>query len=130
MLIRETIDDIRVRKGPYDPQQGDLATAGSVDLKFFDKLPENFIDLTGGSFNTGRVAAGVNLPGVLSHSYLAVDDYRTDGYVDNNENYHRLNLFWKGVQDLTPQSKLTYLATSFTSDWYSSGLIPARAVDD
>ena len=60
MLIPETVQDINVRKGPYDPQQGDLATAGSVDLKFFDKLPESFLDVTGGSFNTGRVAAGVN----------------------------------------------------------------------
>ena len=62
MLIPETIEDVHVRKGPYDPEQGDLATAGSVDLKFFDKLPESFIDLSGGSFNTGRIAAGVNLP--------------------------------------------------------------------
>ncbi len=130
ILIPETVEDVHVRKGPYDPQQGDLATAGSVDLKFFDKLPESFVDLTGGSFVTGRVAAGVNLPGVMSRSFLAVDDYRTDGYVDNNENYHRVNALWKGTQDLTPHSKLTFLGTTFASDWFSSGLIPSRAVDD
>ncbi len=130
ILIPETVEDIRVRKGPYDPQQGDLATAGSVDLKFYDKLPESFVDLAGGSFSTGRVAAGVNLPGVMSRSYFAVDDYRTNGYVDNDENYHRINLLLKGSQDLTPHSKLTFLGTTFTSDWFSSGLIPSRAVDD
>lgn len=130
MIIPETVEDVNVEKGPYDPQQGDLATAGSVALKFFDKLPENFISLTAGSFGTGRAAAGVNLPGVMSQSYLVVDDYRTDGYVDNNEDYKRLNLFYKGSEDLTPDSKVTFLATSFSSSWYASGLIPARAVDE
>jgi len=130
MIIPETVESVHVKKGPYDPQQGDLATAGSIALKFFDKLPENFIDLTGGSYDTGRAEVGVNLPGVLSRSYLVVDDYRTDGYVQNNEDYKRLNLFWKGSEDLTPSSKITFLTTSFSSSWYASGLIPVRAVDE
>ena len=130
MIIPETVEDVAVEKGPYDPEQGDLATAGSVALKFFDRLPENFISLTGGSYDTGRVAAGVNLPGVLSRSYLVVDDYRTDGYVQSHEDYKRLNLFYKGSEDLTPDSKVTFLATSFSSSWFASGLIPSRAVDE
>jgi outer membrane receptor protein involved in Fe transport len=130
MIIPETVEDVEVEKGPYDAQQGDLGTAGSVRLHFYDKLPENFLDLTGGSFDTGRVAAGINLPGVLSRSYLVVDDYRTDGYVQNDEDYKRLNLFWKGTEDLSSRSKLTFLGTSLTSSWYASGLIPSRAVDE
>ena len=130
MIIPETVESVDVKKGPYDPQQGDLATAGSVDLKFFDKLPENLIDLTAGSYDTGRVAAGVNLPGILSRSYLVVDDYYTNGYVQNNEDYKRLNLFWKGSEDLSPSSKITFLGTSLSSSWNASGLIPARAVDE
>ena len=65
MLIPETISRIDVDKGPYQPDQGDFATAGSIRMKFFDALPENFVGLTAGSFGTERVAAGINLPHVL-----------------------------------------------------------------
>lgn len=130
MLIPETISRIDVDKGPYRPEQGNFATAGSIRMKFFDALPENFASLTAGSFGTERVVAGVNLPHVLDRSYLAIEQDRTDGPFDHNEDYSRLNALWKGSQDLSSHSKLTLLGTSFKSSWYASGLIPARAVDE
>ena len=130
MIIPETVEDVRCGKGPYDPQQGDLATAGSVDLKFFDKLPENFIDLTGGSYDTGRVAAGVNLPGVLSRAIWRLMTIRRTVMLKIMRIISGGTSSGRAARICHPSSKITFLGTSFNSSWNASGLIPSRAVDE
>ena len=45
-LIPELIDTVGYRKGPYYPQYGDFASAGSVDIHYRDSLDNDFANLT------------------------------------------------------------------------------------
>ena len=54
-LIPEVYNEVVVHKGPYFVEDGDFATAGSVQFLSKKNLKENFLSVTGGMFNTYRV---------------------------------------------------------------------------
>src|ERR1043165_8979389 len=45
-LIPELVARIRYRKGPYDAEEGDFASAGSARIDLFDALPRGIAELT------------------------------------------------------------------------------------
>ncbi|MBX6420100.1 MAG: TonB-dependent receptor [Nevskia sp.] len=53
-LIPELVERIEFRKGPYYAAYGDFAAAGALDLRYFDRLPENLLQFSGGSFGDYR----------------------------------------------------------------------------
>src|SRR2546426_7452126 len=60
-LIPEVVDYVAVHKGPYEAQDGDLATAGAVALHTKDRLSYAELSTRGGSFRTGHTVALVPL---------------------------------------------------------------------
>src|SRR4051812_49091425 len=58
-LIPELIASMNVKKGPYYANEGDFASAGALSIDYYRRLPQNFLDMTFGSFGYARsVAAG------------------------------------------------------------------------
>ena len=49
-LIPELLSYVLARKGPYDAQDGDFSSAGSIYMQYKDKIDKGFYQLTGGSF--------------------------------------------------------------------------------
>lgn len=128
-VIPETVQRVEVLKGAFQPDQGDFAVAGSVNLELYQNLPENFVKVGGGSFNTARAVAGVKtrVPGMPG--YVAFEGYRSDGPFDNEQNARRYNLLWTGHHEYKALGHLSLLASSFGSDWHASGQIPLREVE-
>ena len=131
-IIPELINSVDVFKGPFAPQYGNLATGAAVSLKTLDVLPQSFVKLEGGSFNTYRTVAGVNLlPKAnkgTSDAYIAGEYVHTDSYFDAPQNFNRLNLQAKYKLNINDRNQLLIGATTFTSKWNASGQIPDRAV--
>ena len=130
-LIPEITEDVDVRKGPYEAQDGDLATAGAVALRTKDRLSHAELSTRGGSFNTGHTLALVPLGGDEGHAggYLAAAAHYTNGPFDNPQHYGRYNVFSKWTTPVGSGAELVATASAYAASWDASGQIPERAVD-
>jgi len=134
-VIPETVEKANFDKGPYFTNKGNLATAGYVALETKDFLNENQIKLQAGLFNTQRIAGQFKLLNKNSETlrqqlYVASEYYKSDGYFDAPQNFHRFNTLLKFTSIFNSKTKLTLLASALDSKWNASGQIPERAVAD
>ena len=129
--IPELVESIDVFKGPYFARYGNFSTAGSIHFRTKDKIDGNMLKIEGGEFNTQKFTGMFQLPTLSEHqnAYFAGQFYNTDGPVESEQDFQRLNLFGKFRTELNEKSQLSVSASSFTSAWDASGQIPQRAVD-
>jgi TonB family protein len=133
-IIPELVERVEITKGPYFAQQGDFATAGAVNLvtrKGFEHSSLGFG--LGGSPGHGSPAyRGLLIASPkwdAANAIFAVEVGREDGPFENPERWDRYKLFSKLSVPLTPTSSLFVGETSYAGNWYGSGQIPARAVE-
>ena len=132
-LIPETVEKVNFDKGPYFTSKGNLATAGYAEFHTKEFLKNNFIKIEGGDFNMQRAAAMMKLFNKESEKsrqqfYIASEYFRTDGYFESPQDFHRFNIMGKYNAWFGNQSQLTITASTFHSGWNASGQIPDRAV--
>jgi outer membrane receptor protein involved in Fe transport len=132
-LIPETVERLAIDKGPYAPQSGNLATAGSIDFQTRNALDRNLLKVEGGMYNNYRALAMLKLSPARAaaqpaHAWLATEYTFSQGYFESPQNLHRLNIFAKYRRLITRKSLLTASVSDFRSQWNASGQIPARAV--
>ena len=129
-LIPETIERIDFGKGPYSAKKGNFATAGYINFKTKDELSQSTIGMEVGRFNTWRTVGLFDLTQSDQHdAYLASEYISSDGPFESPQNFSRLNMMGKYSTRFANQSKLSLMASHFTSRWDASGQIPQRAVD-
>lgn len=130
-VIPETIDKIDFGKGGYYADKGDFATAGYVSFKTKDFVEQSSISTEIGQFNTIRTVGVFDLLGKQSKekAYIATEYLLTDGPFDSPQNFKRMNLFGKYTKQLPDNSKVSVLASRFSSKWDASGQIPMRLVN-
>ena len=130
-VIPETIDKIDFGKGSYYASKGDFATAGYVGFKTKDAVENSSVSAEIGQFNTVRTLGVFDLLGKQSkeRAYIATEYLLTDGPFDSPQNFKRINLFGKYTKQLADNSKVSVLASRFSSKWDASGQIPQRLVD-
>jgi outer membrane receptor protein involved in Fe transport len=129
-LIPEIVEEIDVFKGPYFSQFGNFATAGSVQFKTKEILPDNLIKMEAGSFNTfkGTFLYQLGNGSAEQNGYIATQYYQTDGPFESPMGLQRMNIFGKYFVNLSHNSKLSFSVGSFNSSWDASGQIPERVV--
>jgi outer membrane receptor protein involved in Fe transport len=129
-VMPEVVDRVEVRKGPYDAQDGDLATAGAVSLRTKDRLSGGTAEVRGGSFNTMHGVVLIPLGGNAARAggYVAASSHFTDGPVIAQQDYQRYNLFGKFTAPFGPSVEFVAAASGFSSRWDASGQVPERAV--
>ncbi len=131
-IIPETINNIDFGAGPYYTQHGNLNTAGYVSFSTFNNISQSRIQVEGGSFNTFRTLAMIDLlkkNKEKQSAYIAGDFYHTDGPTINKQNFNRFNLFGKYNIAITSRTQLNASLSAFKSKWDASGQIPERAVE-
>ena len=132
-LIPETVEKVNFDKGPYFMTKGNFATAGFAEFHTREFLKENFIKLEGAQFNTQRA---VNMLKIFNSEkeksrqqfYIASEYFKSDGYFDSPQAFHRFNMLGKYNAWFGNQSQLTITVSTFNSEWNASGQIPERAV--
>lgn len=131
-VIPETIDKIDFGKGTYYANKGDFATAGYVDFQTKESVDKSMISVEMGQFNTFRTVGIFNLleNKKNQNAYFATEYVLTDGPFDSPQNFKRINLFGKFTSILNDKSKLSIIASRFSSKWDASGQIPQRLIDD
>lgn len=128
LVIPETIEALRLYKGPYFPQFGDLANAGALELSTKDEFERSFFHAEGGSFDTMRYVAGASAPVGPLTVLAAAQAYASDGPFEHPQGYTRYNAFTKVSWAPTPRSTLSVAASLYQGDWHGSGQIPLREV--
>ena len=132
-LIPETVEKVNFDKGPYFVNKGNLATAGYAEFHTKEFLKDNFIKLEGGQFNTQRAVGMMKVFNTENEKsrqqfYVASEYFKSDGYFDSPQDFHRFNMMAKYNAWFGNQSQLTITASTFDSKWNASGQIPGRAV--
>ena len=133
-IIPEVVERVELSKGPYFANQGDFATAGAVNLVTRNGFEHSSLGLgVGGSPGHGAAAyRGLLIASPKwdkASALFAADVGRQDGPFDNPEGWDRYKLFNKLTLPLSPTSSLTFAEASYAGNWYGSGQIPARAVE-
>jgi outer membrane receptor protein involved in Fe transport len=133
-IIPEVVERVEITKGPYFANQGDFATAGSVNMVSRENFEHSSLGFAaGGSLRHGAPT----YRGLLIASpkwervkaMFAAEVGRQNGPFENPEGWDKLKLFNKLTIVLSPTSSFTLGEASYAGDWHGSGQIPARAVE-
>jgi TonB dependent receptor/TonB-dependent Receptor Plug Domain/Carboxypeptidase regulatory-like domain len=130
-ITPEAVQLGQVRKGPYDAEDGNLATAGAIEFRTRDRVERASVDMRAGTFNTGHGLAVAPFGGGPSQAggYVMLSGHLTDGPTVSPQNYQRLNAFAKLTAPVSRGAELVASASGFDSQWFASGQIPERAVE-
>ncbi len=129
-LIPETIEGIRLFKGPYFAEFGDFAVAGALAFKTKDEFDQNFILAQGGSFDTARGVFGASTDLGWGTILVAGEGYYTNGWFDEPQNFWRANGLVKLTLEPSSRHRLSLSGQVYAADWDATGQIPLRAVED
>jgi hypothetical protein len=136
-VIPETVEQLRVYKGPYTARFGDFATAGAGEFTTKTSLDRSQVKLEVGRFDTRRALVMLDLLGTHhlfskrpESAYVAAEYNFTNSYFDAPQHFKRFNGLFKYTGQLTDRTSLTLLGSHFTSSWDASGQIPDRAVSE
>ena len=136
-VIPETVEQLKVYKGPYTARFGDFATAGAGEFSTKTSLDRSQVKLEVGQYNTYRALVLLDLLGthhLLSKkpesAYVAAEYNFTNSYFDNPQHFKRFNGLAKYTGQLSSTTSLTLFGSYFTSNWDASGQIPERAVNE
>ncbi|MGI4740393.1 MAG: TonB-dependent receptor [Janthinobacterium lividum] len=134
-VIPETVEQLKVYKGPYTARFGDFATAGAGEFSTKTSLDHSQVKLEVGRFDTRRALVLLDLLGphhLLSKraesAYVAAEYNFTNSYFDNPQHFKRFNGMLKYTGQLSDKTSLTLLGSHFNSNWDASGQVPERAV--
>ena len=136
-VIPETVEQLKVYKGPYTARFGDFATAGAGEFSTKTRLDASQVKLEVGRYDTRRALVMLDLLGngnrhLLSKqpesAYVAAEYNFTNAYFEQPQDFRRFNGLAKYTGQLSDRTALTVLGSHFTSSWDASGQIPERAV--
>jgi len=90
-VIPELVQRVNFEKGPYYADVGNYGSAGSAHLEFFKTLPENFLQVEGGSEGYARAVFGVSQALGSGNLLYGGEVYHDDGPWKRPDGYLKFN---------------------------------------
>jgi TonB family protein len=125
-IIPELVRALRVVEGPFAPQQGNFAVAGSARYEVGLDEPGLSLRAMAGSFDTQRLLVTWRPDGASEHSFGGAELFTTGGFGDNRQ-AERATAMAGFDTALNDAVSLRLLATSYASHYGSAG--PVRLDD-
>jgi len=133
-IIPEVVERVEISKGPSFANQGDFATAGSVNLVSRERFEHSSFGVGfGGSPGYGLPSlralaiASPKLEGMSAT--FAAEIGQANGPFENPNSWNTYRLFNRLTFQPTSSSTLSLIHMGYGGDWNGSGQIAARAVD-
>ncbi len=125
-IIPELVRELHVMEGPFDPQQGNYAVAGSAEYRLGAPRPGITASYQIGSFNTHRFTliygTGTRDQDPRLQSFGAADIRTSDGFGTNRAAEHARAIGRFSV-DLGNDTVLTLLGTAYATRFGSAGVV-------
>jgi len=125
-IIPELVHSLRVIEGPFAPQQGNFAVAGSARYELGLDQPGLTLRAMAGSFETRRWLVTWRPDGASEHTFAGAELLSTQGFGDNRDG-ERATAMAGFETALGESASLRLLATSYASHYGSAG--PVRLDD-
>jgi len=127
-LIPELVQKVQYRKGPYDAQDGDFASAGTAHIDYLRKLDSPLAQITLGQGGFQRtLLAGSPTQGSGKLLY-ALEVFRNDGPWQTPEDYRKRNGVLRYSEGSTANG-YALTAMAYKGQWTSTDQVPQRAID-
>jgi TonB family protein len=121
-IIPELIHSVRVLEGPYAPQQGNFAVAGSADYELGLDRRGLTTQYEIGSFNTQRLLLLWGPKDAPSGTFAGAEYYTTDGFGSNRQ-AKRGTATGQYEIPLGQKSTLRINATAYFTEYNSAGIV-------
>ncbi len=127
-LIPELVGRVQYRKGPVYAEEGDFASAGSVDIGYLHALPSPLLTLEAGSFGFRRLLFAGSWKAVGGDLLVAQEGVHNDGPWEHPEGFRKANtvLRWSRAAGT---ARFSVTAMVYGATWAATDQIPQRAVD-
>ena len=121
-IIPELVQSLRVVEGPFAPQQGNFAVAGSANYELGLATPGLTAQLMAGSFNTKRLLLLWRPGGSSDHTFGGAELYSSDGFGQNRASSRATAM---GGYETTLGSAASFrlLGTTYATHYAQAGVL-------
>jgi hypothetical protein len=128
-LIPELATRLEYRKGPYYAEEGDFASAGTVNVVYADKLEQGIASIGLGQNGFGRTLLA-DSPKVGNGSLLyALELFHNDGPFVHPDDYRKINSVLR-YSEGSAGNGFNVTGMAYRGKWNATDQIPQRAVDN
>jgi TonB family protein len=121
-ILPELIQSVRVLEGPYAPQQGDFAVAGSADYHLGLDKRGLTTEYTYGNYNTQRLLVTWGPQDASTGTFGAAEYFTTDGFGTNRQ-AKRGTAIGQYEIPIGARSTLRLNATAYATEYNSAGVV-------
>ena len=126
-LIPELVSGVQFSKGPYFPDKGDFATAGSANINYASVLDQPVVRVAGGDEGFARALVAVSPSVGTGHVLAAMEVERNDGPWVQPDNYKKVNGLVRYSRG-NAVNGLSITGMGYRSTWNSTDQVPERAI--
>lgn len=127
-MIPELIERVDFKKGPYFVEEGDFASAGAIDINYFDVMDKGLFLAEGGMYGYGRTVFADSTAFGMGNLLYGVELFHNDGPWDHADSYDKLNAILRYSQG-NRDSGFRITGMSYVGDWNATDQVPQRAID-
>ncbi len=126
-IIPELIEGIEYKKGVYYAEQGDFGNTGMANLKVFDVLPGNLVQVGAGSLGYARALAAGSPKLGAGHLLYGVETESFDGAWTTPDELRKVSAILKYSLG-NSRSGLSLTGQGYYGSWKGTDQIPLRAI--
>ncbi|MET3120137.1 hypothetical protein AAKU64_004385 [Undibacterium sp. GrIS 1.8] len=127
-LIPELATRLDYSKGPYDAQQGDFASAGSVSVAYANRLPQGIFSVGVGQNGFARTLLADSPKFGNGNLLYALELFHNDGPFVHGDDYRKVNGVLR-YSEGTEANGFNISLMAYRAHWNSTDQIPQRAID-
>jgi hypothetical protein len=126
-IIPELIQQVDFKKGPYYADEGDFASAGAFNIRYYDELPVGIARAEAGQVGYSRLLLANNAPIAGGNFLYAGEMEHNAGPWNIGDDARKLDgvLRYTGG---TSQDGFTVTAMGYHNIWHATDQIPYRAI--
>src|SRR5262249_44721034 len=126
-LIPELVSGVQYRKGPYEAEDGDFATAGAATINYLSLLPSEIAEAWGGDEGYRRILLAESPAVGEGHLLYALEAGANDGPWVHPDDLRKLNTVVRYSRQ-GPDVAYSLTAMGYDARWNSTDQVPQRAL--